>query len=83
METNNEPIQIKLELGLHNAAAIRHVLFKEQERYTYDPKSVPSRITFIREVIADLDNKIDALESFIETLIKKKQEKLSGLSIGM
>ena len=29
METNNEPIQIKLELGLHNAAAIRHVLFKE------------------------------------------------------
>ena len=50
---------IKLELELRNAAAIRHVLFKEQERYTYDEKSCPQRITDIREAIVELDNQID------------------------
>ena len=50
---------IKLELELRNAAAIRHVLFNEQERYTYDEKSCPQRITDIREVIVELDNQID------------------------
>jgi hypothetical protein len=50
---------IKLELELQNAASIRHVLFKEQERYTYDEKSCPQRISDIREVIVNLDNQID------------------------
>jgi|TARA_B100000073_G_scaffold248476_1_gene208801 hypothetical protein len=50
---------IKLELELQNAASIRHVLFKEQEMYTYDKKSCPQRITDIREVIVNLDNQIE------------------------
>jgi len=50
---------IKLELELQNAAAIRHVLYKEQERYTYDPTCVPQRITHIRETIQTLDNQIE------------------------
>ena len=50
---------IKLELELKNAAAIRHVLFKEQERYTYDPTCVPQRIVDIRETIVDLDKQIE------------------------
>ena len=50
---------IKLELELQNAASIRHVPFKEQERYTYDEKSCPQRIVDIREVIVNLDNQID------------------------
>lgn len=50
---------IKLELDVQNAASIRHVLFKEQERYTYDPTCVPVRITHIRETIQTLDNQIE------------------------
>jgi len=50
---------IKLELELRNAAAVRHVLFKEQERFTYDEKSCPQRINDIREAIVILDNLID------------------------
>jgi hypothetical protein len=50
---------IKLELEVKNAAAIRHVLYKEQERYTYDPACVPERITNIRETIQTLDTQIE------------------------
>jgi hypothetical protein len=50
---------IKLELEVKNAAAIRHVLYKEQERYTYDPTCVPSRIVEIRNSINDLDEQIE------------------------
>ena len=50
---------IKIEMELQSAASIRHILFKEQERYTYDPTCVPQRITDIREVIVALDNQIE------------------------
>ena len=50
---------IKLKLEVQNAAAIRHVLYKEQERYTYDPTCVPERIVHIRETIQTLDNQIE------------------------
>ena len=50
---------INLELDVQNAASIRHVLYKEQERYTYDPTCVPQRITHIRETIQTLDNQIE------------------------
>ena len=50
---------IKLELEVQNAASIRHVLFKEQERYTYDPTCVPQRIVDIRQTIVELDKQIE------------------------
>lgn len=50
---------IKLELDVQNAASIRHLLFKEQQRYTYDPTCVPQRIIDIREVIQQIDNQIE------------------------
>lgn len=50
---------IKLELELRTAAAIRQVLYKEQENYTYDPTCVPQRIVDIRQVITSLDEQID------------------------
>ena len=54
---------IKLEVDLRTAAAIRQVLYREQELYTYDPTCVPPRITDIREAIVSLDKQIDdALE---------------------
>ncbi len=62
---------IKLELDVRQAAAIRQVLYKEQERYTYDPKCVPPRIVDIREVIGTLDTQI---ESAIEEASKEISE---------
>ena len=50
---------IKLELEVKNAASIRHVLFKEQERYTYNSVCVPQRILDIRETIVELDRQIE------------------------
>jgi predicted DNA-binding transcriptional regulator len=50
---------ISIELNLRNAISIRHVLFKEQERYTYNPTCVPERINDIRETIAELDKQIE------------------------
>ena len=50
---------IKLELEVKNAASIRHVLFKEQERYTYNSVCVPQRILDIRETIVELDKQIE------------------------
>ena len=42
---------IKLEIDVLTGASVRHILFKEQERYTYDSKCVPHRIIEIRQVI--------------------------------
>jgi len=50
---------IKLEIDVLTAASVRHVLFKEQERYTYDSKCVPQRIIEIRQVIEEIDNQIE------------------------
>lgn len=46
-------------MPLRTAAAVRQVLYKEQESYTKNLECEPERIFEIREVIADLD---DALE---------------------
>ena len=51
---------IKLEIDVLTAASVRHVLFKEQERYTYDPACVPERISDIRSVIQSIDDQIEA-----------------------
>ena len=50
---------IKLDIDVKQAAAIRQVLYKEQEFYTYDPTCVPPRIVDIREVIVALDKQIE------------------------
>jgi len=50
---------IKLDIDVKQAAAIRQVLYKEQELYTYDPTCVPPRIVDIREVIVTLDKQIE------------------------
>ena len=41
------------------AAAVRQILFDSQRGYTYDETSVPPRISDIRSVIRDLDEKIE------------------------
>ena len=53
--------QVKIELSVYQAAAVRQILFESQKGYTYDELSVPPRITDVRSVIQDLDDKISKI----------------------
>ena len=46
-------------MDVRAAAAVRQSLFTDTKMYTYDPKSVPPRVTDIRSVIQDLDDQIE------------------------
>ena len=50
--------QVTIKLDIRTAAAVRQILFENQKGYTYDEVSVPPRISDIRSVIKDLDDKI-------------------------
>jgi hypothetical protein len=50
-----------VEMDVRAAAAVRQLLFEHQKGYTYDESSVPPRISDIRSVIVDLDEKIGAI----------------------
>ena len=52
---------VSIKMDVRSAAAVRQLLFEHQKGYTYDEDSVPPRITEIRAVIADLDEKIGAV----------------------
>jgi hypothetical protein len=52
---------VTIEMDVRSAAAVRQLLFEHQKGYTYDEDSVPPRITEIRSVIVDLDEKIGAI----------------------
>ena len=56
--TKEKKVTIKMDARC--AAAVRQVLFEAQQGYTYDEVSVPPRISDIRAVISDLDEKIGA-----------------------
>lgn len=49
---------VSVKMDVRAAAAVRQVLFDAQKGYTYDEYSVPPRVSDIRAVIADLDEKI-------------------------
>jgi hypothetical protein len=51
---------VTVKIDVRAAAAVRQILFDAQKGYTYDEGSVPPRITDIRTVISDLDEKIGA-----------------------
>ena len=53
--------QVTVKMDVRSAAAVRQLLFEHQKGYTYDENSVPPRITDIRSVILDLDEKIGAI----------------------
>jgi hypothetical protein len=52
---------VSIKMDVRTAAAVRQILFENQKGYTYDEVSVPPRITEIRSVIVDLDEKIGAI----------------------
>ena len=51
--------QVTIKMDVRSAAAIRQVLFDHQKDHSYEYPS--ERITDIRKVIQDLDNKIGAV----------------------
>jgi hypothetical protein len=51
---------VKVEMNVRAAAAVRQVLFDSQKGYSTDA-SCPERVFEIREVIADLDDAIGAV----------------------
>ena len=53
--------QVTIKLDVRSAAAVRQILFDSQKGYTYDETSVPPRISDIRSVIRDLDDKIGSV----------------------
>lgn len=53
--------QVTIKLDVRSAAAVRQVLFEHQKGHSYEFAS--ERITDIRKVIADLDDKIGAVVS--------------------
>jgi hypothetical protein len=53
--------QVKIELSVYQAAAVRQILFDAQKGYTYDELSVPPRIADVRGIIQDLDDKISKI----------------------
>ena len=53
--------QVTVKMNVRTAAAVRQILFENQKGYTYDEVSVPPRISDIRSVIKDLDEKIGAI----------------------
>ena len=50
--------QVTVKMDVRSAAAVRQILFESQKGYTYNPESIPPRISDIRSVISDLDQKI-------------------------
>ena len=50
---------ITLNMDVRTAAAVRQVLFREQDIYTHDPTCTPPRIVEIRNAINDLDEQIE------------------------
>ena len=52
---------VSVKMDVRTAAAVRQILFENQRGYTYDELSVPPRISDIRSVIMDLDEKIGAV----------------------
>lgn len=53
--------QVTIKMDVRSAAAVRQILFESQKGYTYNPESVPPRISDIRSVISDLDEKIGSI----------------------
>jgi hypothetical protein len=57
----NKENLVNIKMDVRSAAAVRQILFESQRGYTYDSMCVPVRISNIRTVILDIDEKISAI----------------------
>ena len=53
--------QVTIKMDVRCAAAVRQVIFESQLGYTYNEGNVPPRISDIRNVIYDIDAKIEQI----------------------
>ena len=57
----SEEKKVTLEMSVYQAAAVRQALFMDTKDYTYDPKSMPERVSKIREAIVSIDDQLEEI----------------------
>tara|TARA_B100000902_G_scaffold273069_1_gene258982 strand:+ start:412 stop:612 length:201 start_codon:yes stop_codon:yes gene_type:complete len=64
--------KVNIEMDVFTAAAVRQILFREQEIYTHDPTCVPPRITSVREIIQTIDDGIESVLGSVEQNVESE-----------
>ena len=57
----SEEKKVTLEMPVYQAAAVRQALFMDTKNYTYDTKSMPERVSKIREAIVSIDDQLEEI----------------------
>ena len=57
----SEEKKVTLEMPVYQAAAVRQALFMDTKDYTYDTKSMPERVSKIREAIVSIDDQLEEI----------------------
>ena len=57
----SEEKKVALEMSVYQAAAVRQALFMDTKDYTYDTKSMPERVSKIREAIVSIDDQLEEI----------------------
>ena len=57
----SEERKVTLEMPVYQAAAVRQALFMDTKDYTYDTKSMPERVSKIREAIVSIDDQLEEI----------------------
>ena len=57
----SEEKKVTLEMSVYQAAAVRQALFMATKDYTYDSKSMPERVSKIREAIVSIDDQLEEI----------------------
>lgn len=58
-KSSKESNKMLIEMDMETAKSVREILFESQIGYTYDESITPIRILKIRNVIDDIDSKMD------------------------
>lgn len=73
---------VTLELDIITAAAVRDCLFRDTKIYTYDSVSCPQRITNLRNLIVDIDEKIEKVLTAEAKEISKLESEAPDSGVG-
>lgn len=58
-KSSKESNKMLIEMDMETAKSVREILFESQIGYTYDESITPIRILKIRNIIDDIDSKMD------------------------
>ena len=67
----SEEKKVTLEMSVYQAAAVRQALFMDTKDYTYDTKSMPERVSKIREAIVSIDDQLEEILKRTEVLLSQ------------